>query len=113
MNGLIMTRSMILIVGWPVLILGSFYLFFKGKHVYNLVKGSLVGKVVRILVFTMLVGMYSLGIVCTAYMYTDQKAVFIVFPVFAVWFIMFVLSLKVLINAEKEARTLTNGTSVK
>ena len=110
-----MTRSIILLVGWPILIAGSVYLFLKGKHVYNLVKGSLVGKVVKILVFTMLVEMYSLGIVCTAYMYNDEKSVFIVFPVFAIWFIMFVLSLRVLINAEKEARALTNtnGASVK
>ena len=68
MDPLIMTRSIVLMIGWPVLIAGSLYLFIKGKHVYNLVKGSLVGKVVRILVYTMMVEMYSLGIVCTAYM---------------------------------------------
>ena len=106
-----MTRSIVLMIGWPVLIAGSLYLFIKGKHVYNLVKGSLVGKVVRILVYTMMVEMYSLGIVCTAYMYSSSKSIFVVLPVFAVWFIMFVLSLKVLSNAEKEARALTAGTT--
>jgi hypothetical protein len=108
MNGLIMTRSIILIIGWPVLVAGSLYLFLKGKHVYNLVKGSLVGKVVKILVYTMIVEMYSLGVVCTAYMYSSTKSVYLVLPVFGIWFIMFVLSLRVLINAEKEARALTN-----
>lgn len=104
-----MTRSIILIIGWPVLIAGSLYLFWKGRHVYNLVKGSLVGKVVRILVYTMMVEMYSLGVVSTAYMFCTAKSVWVVLPVFAVWFIMFILSLKVLANAEKEARALTGG----
>jgi hypothetical protein len=109
MNGLIMTRNIILLIGWPILIAGSIYLFYRGRHVYNLVKGSLVGKIVRILVYTMLVEMYSLGIVCTFYMYSSPRSVYIVLPVFAVWFIMFVLSLRVLINAEKEARAITGG----
>ncbi len=107
MNNLIMT--IILAVGWPVLIIGSIYLFIKGKHVYALVKGSLVGKVVRILVITMMVEMYSLGVVCTAFMYSSARSVYIVLPIFAVWFVMFVWSMKVLMNAEREARALTGG----
>lgn len=109
MNELIMIRSIILIIGWPVLVAGSIYLFLKGRHVYALVKGSLVGKVVRILVYTMMVEMYSLGIVCTAYMFSSPKSTFLVLPIFAIWFLMFVLSLKVLINTEKEARALTGS----
>ena len=107
MNELIMVRSIILIIGWPILVAGSIYLFWKGRHVYNLVKGSLVGKVVRILVYTMLVEMYSLGIVCTAYMFSSVRSVYLVLPVFAIWFLMFVLSMRVLIYAEKEARTVS------
>jgi len=113
MNELIMIRNIILLLGWPVLIGGSLYLFIKGRHVYNLVKGSLVGKVVIILVYTMIVEMYSLGVVCTAYMYTSINSVYLVLPVFGIWFIMFVLSLRVLINTEKEARALTDGANVK
>ncbi|MFH1187943.1 MAG: hypothetical protein V1688_03740 [bacterium] len=103
MNILTMARNIILGVGWPILILGSLYLFIKGRHTYKLVKGSLVGKVVKAMVAAMLVEMYSLGIVSTFYMFCAPKqGVFVVFPVFLVWFIMFVWSLKVLINAEKE-----------
>jgi hypothetical protein len=108
MNNIIMT--MILALGWPALIIGSIYLFIKGKHVYNLVKGSLVGKVVRILIYTMMVEMYSLGIVCTGFMYCSVKGLYIVIPVFLVWFVMFFVTIKVLMNAEKEARALTGGT---
>jgi len=108
MNNLIMT--IILVVGWPVLIVGSIYLFIKGKHVYALVKGSLVGKVVKILVYTMMIEMYSLGIVATGFMYCSNKGIYIVAPVFLIWFIMFAITIKVLMNAEREARSLTEGT---
>lgn len=105
MNNLIMT--IILAVGWPILIIGSIYLFIKGKTVYNLVKGSLVGKVVRILVYTMMVEMYSLGVVSTGFMIYSTKWTYIVIPVFIAWFIMFTITMKVLMNAEKEARALS------
>ncbi len=98
-----MIRNIILIVGWPVLIIGSILIFVKGRAVYNMVKGSLVGKITKVLVFTMLVEMYSLGIVCTAYMFSDIKSVYLVVPIFAIWFVTFVWSLKALINAQKEA----------
>lgn len=109
MNPLVMTRNIILLIGWPVLIAGSIYIFFKGRHVYNMVKGSLVGKVVRILVLTMIVEMYSLGAIATAYIFTSEKSVFVVLPIFAVWFIVFIITMKVLINAEREAKALTSS----
>ena len=105
--------TIILVVGWPVLIIGSIYLFIKGRHVYSLVKGSLVGKVVRILVYTMMVEMYSLGIVSTGFMYCSPRGIYIVIPVFLVWFIMFIITMKVLMNAEREARALTGSVSPK
>lgn len=111
MNNLIMT--IILAVGWPVLIIGSIYLFLKGKHVYSLVKGSLVGKVVKILVYTMMVEMYSLGAVSTGFMYCSPRGLYIVIPVFVIWFAMFIITMKVLMNAESEARALTGGVTPK
>ena len=105
---LTMTRNLILIIGWPVLIGGSIYLYIKGREVYNMVKGSLVGRVTKVIVYTMLVEMYSLGIVCTAYMFCEPKGVYLVFPVFAIWFIMFIWSLKVLVKAGKEAKKLSS-----
>jgi hypothetical protein len=109
METLTMFRNIILIIGWPILIIGSVYLIIKGREVYRLVKGSLIGKVVKILVFTMLVEMYSLGIVCTAYMFSSPKSVYVVLPIFTAWFIMFVLTLKVLLSAGKEAKGLAGS----
>ena len=100
-------RNIILIIGWPVLIGGSILLFVRGREVYKLVKGSLVGKITMVLVYTMLVEMYSLGIVSTAYMFSDTKSVYLVLPVFLAWFIVFVWSLKVLIAAGQEAKKIS------
>ena len=111
MNDLIMT--IILAVGWPVLIVGSIYLFLKGRHVYALVKGSLVGKVVKVLVYTMMVEMYSLGVVSTGFMFCSPRGLYIVIPVFIIWFIMFAITMKVLMKAEREARALTGEGATK
>lgn len=95
-------RILILIIGWLVLITGSVYLFYRGRKVYSLVKGSLVGKITKTLVITMLVGMYSLGIIATAYMFTDLRGVWLVALVTLVWFITFIWTLRVLFKAQKE-----------
>lgn len=96
-------RNTILAIGWPILIIGSVYLFIKGRAVYTMIKGSLIGKISKALVFSMLIEMYSLGIVSTVYMFCDEKGVYWVVPIFIIWFITFIWSMKVLIHAQKEA----------
>jgi len=107
MEYLIMVRSLILGIGWPVLVGGSIFLFIKGRSVYNMVKTALIGKITKTLVFTMLIEMYSLGIVCTAYMMADPNSTYFVFFIFLVWFIVFVSSLRVLMQAEAEIKKMT------
>ena len=103
MNNLNTVRTIILVIGWPVLMAGSAYLFIKGRQVYEMVRGSMIGKITKALVITMMVEMYSLGIVTTAFMYENvQKGVIIGIPVFVIWFIMFVWSMKTLIAARNE-----------
>jgi len=105
-----MIRTIVLAVGWPVLVIGSIYLLVKGKAVYQMVKGSLVGKVTKVLVISMLVGMYSLGVVATFLMFCDQETgVWVVLPIFLAWFITFVWSLKVLAQAQKETQKMAGG----
>jgi hypothetical protein len=102
-----MIRNLILIIGWPILIAGSVYLFVKGRAVYQMVKGSLIGKLTKVLVMTILVEMYSLGIVTTTLMLADQRGIYLGLPVFLVWFIVFILTLKVLRDARKEVEKMT------
>jgi len=99
-----MMRNLILGIGWPVLIGGSIYLFLKGQSVYSMVKDALIGKITKTLVFTMLIEMYSLGIVCTAYMLESPNSTYLVFFIFLIWFIVFISSLKVLMKAEAEIK---------
>lgn len=107
MTYLDMIRDFILGVGWPVLIAGSIYLFVKGRSVYKLVKGSLIGKLTKILVLTILVEMYSLGIVTTTLMLVDQRGIYLGLPIFTIWFVVFILTLKVLRDARKEVENMT------
>ncbi|MFH1536985.1 MAG: hypothetical protein ABID45_03295 [Patescibacteria group bacterium] len=101
-------RNIILGLGWPVLILGSILLIVKGQKVYKLVKGSLVGKISITLVFTMLIEMYSLAIVCTSYMFTNlEKSIYIVIPVFIAWGATFGVCMVVLNKAMKDTLKLT------
>jgi len=109
MNNLTMVRDLVLVIGWPILVAGSIYIFVKGRGVYKLVKGSLIGKLTKTLVVTVLVEMYSLGIVCTAFMFDDERSSYLVVPIFFVWFIMFLATLKVLRNAKKEAEKITGA----
>jgi len=102
-----MIRDIILGIGWPVLIGGSIYIFARGSGVYKMVKGSLVGNLTKTLVFSVLVEMYSLGIVSTAYMFADERGTYWVIPVFVIWFISFVATIKVLRQAKAEADKLT------
>ncbi len=109
MNYLAMIRNIILGAGWPVLIAGSIYLFVKGRGVYKLVKGSLIGKLTKILVLTILVEMYSLGIVTTALMFCDERSIYLGLLVFLVWFVVFIMTLKVLGDARNEVNKMTGG----
>lgn len=102
-----MVRNLILGIGWPVLIIGSIFLFVKGRSVYSMVKTALIGKITKTLVFTMLIEMYSLGIVCTAYMLESPNSTYLVFFIFLVWFIVFISSLKVLMRAQDEIKKMT------
>jgi len=110
MNNLETVRTIILAVGWPVLIAGSVYLFIKGRQVYSMVNGSIVGKITKILVVTMMVEMYSLGIVTTAYMFDNvNNGVVVGIPIFAIWFVMFVWAMKTMISATNEVNKMSQG----
>lgn len=110
MNNFETVRTLILSIGWPVLIGGSIYLFVRGKEVYKMVKGSLIGKITKTLILTMMVEMYSLGVITTVYMFDNVKnGVLIGVPIFAIWFVMFALTLKTLISARNEIKMMSQN----
>jgi hypothetical protein len=110
MDLITMTRNTILIVGWPLLVLGSVYLLtmVRGKKTYQMIKGSLLGKIITVFMYNMLIGMYALGAVATFYMFCDdEKAIYIVLPVFIIWGGGFIWTLKTLKAFEAETKKLT------
>ena len=102
-------RIVILLVGWLILIIGSIYIFIKGKKVYDLIKGSLIGKVTKTLVLTMLLEMYSLGVVCTAYMFTEKRSFYLILPIFIIWFASFIATIKMVKLAQAETKKLVEN----
>lgn len=110
METLGLIKVMILAVGWPVLIISSIYLFVKGRSVYSMIRGSLIGRITKALVFTMVLEMYSVGILITAFMYIDEvRGVIISLPIFIVWYGVFLWCIGVLEKAKTEVSKLSNN----
>lgn len=109
---LMVIRNIILGVGWPLLIAGSVIVFTTGKDVYQHVAAGLIGKVTKTFVVSMIVGMYSLGIVATVLMFADVKYTWLIIPVFGVWFWSFVKSLLAIRSAKQEIDDMTKNTSI-
>lgn len=100
-------RFSILIIGWPILIIGSIYLTAVTFKFYRDVERSVFGKLVIAMVVGWFVSMYSLGITATAYMITDPGyGVPVVIPVFLIWFITMVIITWTVLRWSREAATL-------
>ena len=100
-------RTIILFIGWPILILGSICIMVLAIRFWRAVGRVVIGKLVLVMIVGWLISMYSLGITATAYMFTDiANGVAVVFPVFIVWFITMVIIIWTIIRWGKEAVTL-------
>jgi len=81
-------RHAIILAGWPVLILGSIFFIVEAYHFYQKTNKLALGKLIMAQTISILVGMYSLGIVSTIYMFSElEEGVKVVLPVFSLWFI--------------------------
>lgn len=84
-------RAVILVIGWPVLIVGSVILFFMGWRFAKATKGTIFARLVFPTVLGWLVTMYILGITASFYMFdAPRKGPLVVFPIFLVWFVTFI-----------------------
>lgn len=104
MTSLELIRTIILAIGWPVLILGSVFVFLESFGFYKDVKQSIFGKLILIMTAGQLVTMFSLGIVATAFMVKDaSQGVPIVVPIFFAWFITMVFITRTAVLWNREA----------
>lgn len=82
-------RSAIIYVGWPILILGSFLFIMEAYRFYKKTNKLALGKLILTQTISILIGMYSLGIVSTIYMFCNlETGVKVVMPIFMVWFLV-------------------------
>jgi hypothetical protein len=102
-------RTIILVILWPIILTGSIYIDIKGNRIYKLVKGSLVGKISMITVYSMLVTTHSLGLISTVFMFVDVRSVYLVTPILCIWIPVFIWTLKALADTEKEVKKITNS----
>jgi hypothetical protein len=108
-----MIRLLILATGWPVLVLGSIYIFTQVYRFYLSVKGVIFGRLTMIMVSGWIVTMYCLGIVATVAMFLDARiGVTVVFPVFIVWAISMAVVFAVVQLWLRQASTINGSTRI-
>lgn len=84
-------RTVILVVGWPVLVVAAVIFFASSYKFYLRTHKLALGKIIVASSISQLISMASLGIVATAFLYTNlDTGLRIVFPVFMVWFAVIV-----------------------
>jgi len=102
-------RTLILITGWPILVIGSVFVLRESLNFYKNVKMSVFGKLVLGMAAGWLASMYSLGIVATGYMLDEAaRGTKLVLPIFLVWFITMVALSVAVRHWNKEAVILDN-----
>ncbi len=94
MDNLELLRAVILLVGWPLLIVGALYIFYNAYNFYKAVNSTPIAKLVPIFAITTIITMISLGLVSTYYMMSDlEDGVRHVLPIFIIWFVLMMLIL--------------------
>ena len=83
--------SLILYIGWPILIIGSINIAYQAWVFYTKMGSTPIAKLVSVFAISTIVTMYSLGLVSTMFMMTNTAdGVLYVLPVFSIWFIFMI-----------------------
>ena len=85
-----------------VLVLGSIYLIIEGYRVHKLFAESIVGKLVKTLVVVLLIELYSLGIVCFAFLTFYARGVWVLFPIVLLWIISLFFAILAVRSAKQQ-----------
>jgi hypothetical protein len=85
-----------------ILIIGSVYFIIEGYKVHKLFADSIVGKLVKTLVVVLLIELYSLGIVCIAFMTFYRKGVWVLLPIVFLWIISLMFAILAVRSAKQQ-----------
>ncbi len=91
-----------------VLVVGSIYLIIEGYKVHKLFAGSIVGRLVQVLVVVLLIELYSLGIVCYAFLFFNPSNALILTPIVFLWIVSLGFSIYGVRGAKKEVARLVH-----
>jgi len=105
--------QLILFIGWPIIIIASIYVYARGRSVYSHVKGSLIGRITKTLVLSLMLEMYSIGAACTAYMLIDSKSIYLVSMIFAILLAVFIATIRMVKLASDETKKIIEGNNQK
>ena len=98
--------SLILYIGWPILIIGSINIAYQAWVFYTKMGSTPIAKLVSVFAISTIVTMYSLGLVSTMFMMTNTTdGVLYVLPVFSIWFIFMIIILYFAFKLNREAVT--------
>ncbi len=97
-----MLITIILAVGWPVLILMSILIIIRGRSYSNHLKNKALGQLIKPTIIGWMFGLYSVGIVSTAYM-LDMPWYYTVIPVFATFLPAIVVVYSTISKWEKQS----------
>ena|SRR6266403_928682 len=89
-----------------LLVVGSVYLIVEGARVHSLFADSIVGRLVKTLVIVLLIELYSLGIVCFAYITFYPKGVVVLLPIVLLWLISLIYAIFAIRDAKQEVTKL-------
>jgi len=89
-----------------VLVLGSLYLIVEGYRVHKIFADSIVGKLVKILVVVLLIELYSLGVVCYAFLFFNPKGTVVLLPIVILWILSLGFAIAGIRSAKQEVTRL-------
>lgn len=89
-----------------VLVLASIYLIIEGYKVHKIFAESIVGKLVKTLVIVLLIEIYSLGIVCFAFLTFYPKGIGVILPIVVLWIISLIFAIFAVRSAKREVTQL-------
>lgn len=89
-----------------ILVVGSVYLIVEGYRVHKLFSESIVGKLVKILVVVLLIELYSLGIVCYAFLFFYSKGALVLLPIVLLWIVSLAFAIAGVRSAKQQVAKL-------
>jgi hypothetical protein len=94
-------------IGIGVLVAGSLYLMALGIIVQKLFADSVVGRLVKTLMVVVLIELYSLGLVCYAFVRFYPNGIIFILPIIFLWIISLGYAIFAIRGAKREVSILT------